>query len=303
MEGRRFFNGAGCQLSAVDFGNSAAPPMVLLHGMRDHALSMKSIALAFPEYRVIAMDLRGHGDSDNPGSYTMTQLVADLRALVDYFKLTRLTLIGHSLGGHIVSKFAAFYPAEVDRLVLIDGMGPPQKGKKQTEEDRLEHWRTHINTALSMNIERRAMRNKEDALQRLLRNNPKLGHESARFIVEHGIEEHPDGGICWKWDPRVNMVWSTFSHEESEELYSRINCPVLIITGENSMDYWTQNRPELSGMQTLHDIEIERRRQLFKNAEHEVIKGAGHMIHYDEPDSLNRVIQDFLASGSGAGRE
>ena len=296
MEGRSFFRGAGCQLSAVDFGNPEAPPMVLLHGMRDHALSMKSIALAFPEYHVIAMDLRGHGDSDNPGSYTMTQLVADLRALVDHFKLANTTLVGHSLGGHIVAKFAALYPAETERLVLVDGMGPPQQGKKQTEEDQLEHWRSHISTALSMNDERRVMPDRKDALQRLQRNNPKLKAESARFIVEHGIEAHPEGGVCWKWDPRVNMVWSTFSHEESELHYCRIECPVQIITGQKSLDYWLQNRPELAGQQALHDDEIERRRRLFKNAQHRVIKGAGHMIHYDEPDALNDTIRQFLRS-------
>lgn len=296
MEGRSFFKGAGCQLSAVDFGNSKAPPMVLLHGMRDHALSMQCIALAFSEYHVIAMDLRGHGDSENPGSYTMTQLVADLRALVDHYELSRPTLIGHSLGGHIVSKFAAFYPAEVEQLVLIDGMGPPQQKKKQTEKDRLEHWRSHITSALSMNGERRVLRDKDDAMERLLRNNPKLKVEAARFIVEHGIETHSEGGVCWKWDPRVNMVWSTFSHEESEEHYSQIDCPVQIITGEKSLDYWVQNRPELLGQQALHDNEIERRLLLFKNAEHRVIKGAGHMIHYDEPDALNDAIRNFLIS-------
>jgi pimeloyl-ACP methyl ester carboxylesterase len=272
--------------------------MVLLHGMRDHALSMKSIALAFPEYHVIAMDLRGHGDSDNPGSYTMTQLVADLRALVDHFELSKPTLVGHSLGGHIIAKFAALYPAEVNRLVLVDGMGPPQQGNKLTDEDRLEHWRSHINIALSMNDERRAMPDKEDALKRLQRNNPKLESESARFIVEHGVEAHPEGGVCWKWDPRVNMVWSTFSHEESEMHYSRIECPVQIITGQQSLDYWIQNRPELVGQQALHDDEIERRRQLFKRGENRVIEGAGHMIHYDEPDALNDTIRQFLKSSA-----
>jgi pimeloyl-ACP methyl ester carboxylesterase len=80
--------------------------------------------------------------------------------------------------------------------------------------------------------------------------------------------------------------------------YSRIECPVQIITGQKSLDYWLQNRPELAGQQALHDDEIERRRQLFKNAQHRVIKGAGHMIHYDEPDALNDTIRQFLRSSA-----
>ncbi|MCH7742308.1 MAG: alpha/beta hydrolase [Proteobacteria bacterium] len=301
MEGRCFFQGAGCQLSAVDFGNPEAPGMVVLHGMRDHGLSMQSIALAFTDYHVIAMDLRGHGDSDNPGSYTMTQLVADLRALVDHFGLIRPILIGHSLGGHVVAKFAAIYADEVDSLVLIDGMGPPQHRDSKTLLDRLQRWREHIANALRTEREPRSMKDKEEAVQRLTKNNPKLKLETARFIVRHGVRDHPHGGIRWKWDARINMVWSTFSHEESEELYSLIACPVQIITGEHSLDYWVQNRGELSGQQELHDRDIERRRRLFPRAEHQVIKGAGHMIHYDQPDRLNAAIRQFLGAGDGAG--
>jgi len=203
-------------------------------------------------------------------------------------------LIGHSLGGHIVAKFAAIYADEVRSLVLIDGMGPPQQHESKTLQDRLQHWQEHIADALQMGKEPKPMQDKEEALQRLTRNNPKLEIETARFIVQHGVRDHPREGICWKWDARVNMVWSTFSHEESEELYSMIECPVQIITGEHSLDYWVQNREELSGQQDLQDRDIERRRQLFTRAEHHVIEGAGHMIHYDQPEKLNEAIREFL---------
>lgn len=288
--------GADCRLSAVDFGHSTAPPMVLLHGMRDHALSMQSIALGFPEYHVIAMDLRGHGDSDNPGSYTMAQLVADLGALLEHFDLTRPILIGHSLGGHIVVEYAAFFPASVEKLVIIDGLGPPRL--PEDAADQSDQGRSVPAPVVPLSGARRVMRDKGDALTRLRRNNPKLKAEAARFIVEHGIEAHPEGGVCWKWDPRVNRVWGTFSHDESEVHYSWIECPVQLISGENSLDYWVQNRPQLSGQQQLHDSELERRRQLFKDAGHTVIEGAGHMIHYDEPDALNDAIRVFLDSSS-----
>jgi len=294
VEGRYYFEGADCQLSAVEFGNPEAPPMVLIHGMRDHALSMRSIALAFPEYRVIAMDLRGHGDSDNPGSYTMTQLVADLHALYDYFELPQSVLVGHSLGGHIVSKYAAIYPQSVSRLIIIDGMGPPGSEIPPTVDRRLEEWKGHIDSALQMRGTRRAMSGKPEALERLSSNNPKLDIRTAAFIADHGVEDHPEGGIRWKWDPRVNMVWSTFSQIESEAFYAQVKCPVLIVAGEQSLDYWAQVRPELVGRQDYQESELERRRQIFTRAQLVVIKGAGHMIHYDQPESLNEAIGHFL---------
>ena len=132
-EGRVFFQGAGCRLSAVDYGNPEAQGMVILHGMRDHGLSMQTIALAFPEYHVITVDLRGHGDSDNPGSYTMTQFVADLRALMDHFRLVRPILIGHSLGGYLSLAYALAHPDEVSALVLI-ASGPGFRKIEAREE-------------------------------------------------------------------------------------------------------------------------------------------------------------------------
>lgn len=293
MESRIFFDGADCRISAVDFGNQQGSPMVLIHGMRDHALSMSSIAAAFPEYHVVAMDLRGHGDSDNTGSYSMAQLVADLRALVDFFKLSCPVLVGHSLGGHIASKFAALYPEDVSRLILIDGMGPPRRASNGKQH--VENWRKFVSAALELKGERRVMQDDGEARVRLMRNNPKLIESTATLIAEHGVEEVIEGGVRWKWDSRVAMVWGTFSHDESEVLYSHIQCPVQIISGENSLDYWTKNLVGVSDQQAHHDADIERRRGLFKDAEHISIPGAGHMIHYDEPDALNAVIRKFLS--------
>ncbi|MBQ74620.1 MAG: hypothetical protein CMQ20_06285 [Gammaproteobacteria bacterium] len=293
-EGRVFFQGAGCRLSAVDYGNPEAQGMVILHGMRDHGLSMQTIALAFPEYHVITVDLRGHGDSDNPGSYTMTQFVADLRALMDHFRLVRPILIGHSLGGHIVTKYAAIYPEEVDRLIVIDGMGPPQPEETNAMTDHLQHWREHVADALQPRREPRSMEDEEEALQRLTRNNPKLKLETARFITWHGVQPHAGGGVCWKWDSKADMIWSTFSHEETEQFYSLIECPVQIITGEYSYQYWVKTRAWLTGKEDLYERELERRQRLFQLAEHTVIEGAGHMIHYDRPGQLNAAIRGFL---------
>ncbi len=294
MEGRAFFQGAGCRLSAVEYGNPEVQSIVILHGMRDHALSMHTVALAFPECHVITIDLRGHGDSDNAGSYTMTQFVADLRALIDYFGLARPVLIGHSLGGHIVTKYAAIYPDEVDRLVVIDGMGPPKPEEANTMTDHLQHWREHVDDALQPRREPRSMKDEEEALQRLERNNPELKLETGRFLIQHGVQPHPDGGVRWKWDARADMIWSTFSHEEAEQFYSLIECPVQIITGEYSHQYWVKTRAWLAGKEDLHDRDLERRRLLFQRAEHTVIEGAGHMIHYDRPDELNAVIRGFM---------
>lgn len=296
MEGaeRTSVQGSDCNLSIIETGVKNGPVMILIHGMRDHALSLIPIAKEFAgEFRVILPDLRGHGDSDNSGSYAMMQFVADLRSLVEEMEITHPLIVGHSLGGHIASRYASIYSEEVRGLVLLDGMGPPRSGDSKNEKDRQDA-RESIRSLMMLSSELGSMPSSEEALLRLKRNNPLLGNEAARIIVEYGVEPHPEGGVRWKWDPRVNMVWNTFSHDESEEEWRFIKCPVLIVTGDRALDYWAQRRPELGEQQKLHDDEIERRRQLFADAHSVTLANAGHMLHYDQPDDLNQVLRGFV---------
>ncbi len=259
--------------------------------MRDIAAPLTSA------WRVIAPDLRGHGDSDNTGSYAMAQFVADLKALYDHFGLSDAVLVGHSLGGHIVTRFAGIWPACVSGLIIIDGMGPPRAGEAISSEMMQEGWRRGVEGLLGLRHAPRQMADREEALARLTRNNPKLSPSLAAAIVDDGIEAHPGGGVCWKWDSRVQMVWNTFDHDETERMCQFVSCPVLLVTGEHSMDYWMGIREfDPVDIKVLHDESNRRRVRLFRDARHVEIPGAGHMIHYDQPERLNDEIAAFLAA-------
>jgi pimeloyl-ACP methyl ester carboxylesterase len=305
METRLFFAGANCRLSAVEFGHTgsnqhqdqqAKPALVLVHGMRDHALSMTSIARAFEaSHRVLALDVRGHGHSDNPGSYAMVQMVADLRALVLHCQLQRPILVGHSLGGHIVSRYAAAFPDELTAMVLLDGMGPPRPTAAAPSEAELQQQlRLQVESILALGSDLRPMADHADALARLQRNNPGLARATAELIVAAGVEPHPQGGIRWRWDPAMNMVWQTFSSEETEDHMRWVRCPVLIVTGDRALQYWTGGRMGLQASEALYAAELQRRQQLFVDARHEVIADAGHMLHYDQPEQLNVLLTAFI---------
>src|SRR5687767_2161172 len=78
------------EIAALDYGNPGASPMLLIHGMRDLAWSLDSIAQAFRDrFRVIALDLRGHGDSDHVGYYALPHFILDVRAAVRGLELER----------------------------------------------------------------------------------------------------------------------------------------------------------------------------------------------------------------------
>ena len=293
---RFFFAGANARIAAVGFGDPEAPPLVMIHGMRDHGLGFSELIdpLAHHFY-VLAADLRGHGHSEKTGTYTMVQFVADVAALFEFKGIDQAILVGHSLGGHIAQRFAASFPERVSRLVLLDGMGPP--GIDTTPENLNARFREGVATVLTVTGERRQIPDEQEAIRRLRANNPKLSESLAGLVVEEGTEPHPDGGVRWRWESAVNMIWHTFSQAETESLLPTITCPVLIVTGEDGLSYWTAMQPRYNDP-VFYQQELERRANLFPNASHQVIPGAGHMLHYDQPKLVLDALKAFLMGES-----
>src|SRR5262249_13812881 len=101
------------RLHYFDWGNTDAPPLVLGHGGRDHARSWDWVAERLRDrWHIIAPDLRGHGDSQwsQDGGYAMPGLIYDLAQLIHQRQLAPVSLIGHSLGGNIATRYAGIYP-------------------------------------------------------------------------------------------------------------------------------------------------------------------------------------------------
>jgi pimeloyl-ACP methyl ester carboxylesterase len=292
---RKFFQQPGCQLSYVDFGNAQLPDLVLLHGMQDHAMSMADIAHALSShYHVVALDLRGHGHSDNPGIYTMVHYISDLHALAEHCQLQRPVIVAHSLGGHIASRYCALFAENVAKLVLLDGMGPPSIDDDPDNSLSKSRLRQAVLSVASQSRGGRQMQDSAEALHRLRRNNPKLSLALAQTIVDHGVQAHDDGGVCWRFDAAVQMIWNTFSFDESETVWSWIECPTLIVTGDRALDYWVNMRESLRGQEAFYQQTLLRRQQLFTDAKHLIIDDASHMLHYDQPHKLNQLLLDFL---------
>jgi len=99
------------------------PAVVCVHGLTANHTCWTSVAdVLAPDYRLIAYDLRGRGESDKPASgYSLEIHGHDLAALLDHFGLARAIVMGHSLGAHIALRFAVTHPRRVAKLVLVDG--------------------------------------------------------------------------------------------------------------------------------------------------------------------------------------
>ncbi|MET0920540.1 MAG: alpha/beta hydrolase, partial [Acidimicrobiia bacterium] len=112
------------RLHYLDYGNADAPPLLMVHGNRDHAHNWDWLADRLRDrYHIVAPDLRGHGDSQwSLGSaYATNEFVYDIAQLVEQQRLAPLRIVAHSLGGNVALRYAGTYPDRVERLVVIEG--------------------------------------------------------------------------------------------------------------------------------------------------------------------------------------
>ena len=275
----RIFFSQRLRLHYVDWGNATAPPLLLVHGGRDHCRNWDWVAQELcAAWHVIAPDLRGHGDSEwsQDGTYMMAGYIYDLAQLIHQLRVAPVTIIAHSLGGNIALRYAGLYPEHVAKLVAIEGLGPsPRTLARHLATGFAERMRNWIaeQRALSGRVARRYA-SIEDAFRRMQEENKHLTPEQARHLTQHGVNQNEDGTYSWKFDNYVRS-WPPYDMQtgEVEALWGRIGCPTLLVYGGES---WASN-PAADG-RTRH----------FRNAKVVTVAGAGHWVHHDR-------LQEFLA--------
>jgi pimeloyl-ACP methyl ester carboxylesterase len=274
------------RLHYVDWGNPGAPPLILQHGGRDHCRSWDWVAEELAkDWHVIAPDLRGHGDSAwaPDGNYEMNAFVYDFAQLVHTLGYDQVTIVAHSLGGNVASRYTGLYPEKVRRFVNIEGLGPSPKTRAEREAagyaNRFREW-IDKRRAAAGRIPRRYP-SLEAAYARMKEENSFLTDEQARHLTIHGASRNEDGTWSWKFDPYLN-VWPFEDVPESrtEELWAAITCPMLLLYGANS---WASN-PEKDG-----------RLEVFNNDPKVIeFENAGHWLHHDQFDRFMAEIRAFL---------
>lgn len=280
-----FYVSQRLRLHYVDWGNAEAPPLLLIHGGRDHCRNWDWVAEALADdYHIIAPDLRGHGDSQwLVGSvYRLTDYVYDIAQLVHQTGLAPLRVIGHSLGGAISLHYAGVYPENVTRLVAIEGLGSSPKRIAETRSvpghEHMSRWIEEMRT-LSGRIPRR-YGSLDDAWARMQEENKHLSPEQARHLTVHGVNQNEDGTYSWKFDNyiRADRPFG-IPPEETHALWARIECPTLLFRG---MESWASD-PVADG-----------RAAHFRNAEVVNVERAGHWVHHDRLDLFLDRVREFL---------
>jgi pimeloyl-ACP methyl ester carboxylesterase len=276
------------RLHYVDWGNPEAPPLLLVHGGRDHCRNWDWVARRLrKDWHVIAPDLRGHGDSEwsKSANYSMAGYVYDLAQLVHQLKLAPVTIVGHSLGGAITVRYAGIYPELVKRLVAIEGLGRSPKSQAEVAQkpmaDKMREWIESQREAAGR-LPRR-YKSVEDAFRRMQEQNKHLSAEQARHLTEHGVIQNEDGTFTWKFDNFVR-VWLPYDMPQAdiESLWQRITCPSLLVYGAES---WASD-PRKDG-----------RVKHFRDPHVVTVDGAGHWVHHDRLEVFMALIEPFLKGG------
>ena len=273
------------KLHYVDWGNANAPPLILLHGGRDHCRSWDWVAQELRrDWHVIAPDLRGHGDSawSEDGEYSIKACVYDLAQLIHQKKLAPVTIVAHSYGGNIALRYSGTYAEKVRKLVAIEGLGPsPRILAERSQTPIGQKMREWIESKRSMSARLpRRYANLEDAYERMKEANGYLNDEQARHLTIHGISQNEDGTWSWKFDnyfrtrPPYDMAQA-----DVESLWSAITCPTLLLYGADS---WASN-PADDG-----------RLEHFNTATVKVYQNAGHWLHHDQFEQFVGDLKSFL---------
>ena len=212
----------------------------------------------------------------------MSAFVYDMAQLIHQLGLAPVSIIAHSMGGNIATRYAGIFPENVRKLVNIEGLG--LSPKMQAERDaigiqkRFRQWIEDKRNAAGRTPKRYPTI--EAAYDRMKAENSYLTDEQARHRTVHGISRNEDGTWSWKFDNYLN-IWAIFDmpREDLLSIWQSITCPMLLLYGEKS---WASN-PEKDG-----------RIEHFPTAKVVEYENAGHWLHHDQFDRFMADVKAFL---------
>jgi esterase len=261
-----------------DWGNSTSPSLVLLHGITSHSRTWDRFAPAMTDrYRVLALDQRGHGETDWTSHYSTKLMADDLGALAGDLALGRFALLGHSMGACNAYYFAAKHPDAVERLVIGD-FGPDVVGSTAGGQVA-----ARIQAAATASFG-----SVDEAVRLAVASNPRAAEEDVRHRVSANLKQRDDGRWVWRYDgaglaahgPADRMP----SREEQWDIIARIACPTLIVRGAES--------------DTLQRATAERMVEVIPNCRLVEVERAGHSIPLDNPTGWLEAVRPFLLEGN-----
>ena len=269
-------------ITALQSGNLDGEKILCLHGWLDNAASFIPLMPSLENYHVVALDMPGHGGSQHrlPGyDYVFVDWIHDVLDAMDSLGWQKAHLLGHSMGGAIATIVAASAPERIDKLLLIEALGPIS-GIADEAGIRLRQAVT-ARRKLDKDKSFRIIPDLETAVNARLAAS-KMTREAATLIVQRNLKE-VEGGFAWRSDPRMMLP----THVRTDESFVRswiraIEAETLVIAADPAPIYFSPQQRD-------------GRLAELKHGRAAVVPG-GHHLHMEQPDIVGKVILDFLHS-------
>ena len=265
----------GIRLHYLDWGGPEQHPVVFLHGGGLNARTWDLICLALRDrFRCIALDLRGHGDSEwSPTmAYSIADHARDVIGLADHLGFDEFALIGMSLGGMAAMGMAGSHPERLSALAIVDVGTEIRLGPAQ----RIRRFMTEASLFGSI----------DEVIDRAITFNPRRDRELLRHSLLHNLRRLSDGSWAWKHDSRHRADPETLDALRAEVSglaagFGGVRCPVLIVRGEESEVFLEGDAHHLAGS--------------FEHGRVVEIPDAGHTVQGDNPAALVKALEAFLS--------
>ena len=265
----RYVTVNGLRIHYLDFGGDGKQPLIMLHGIGRVAHTFDHVASHFNQnYHVMAVDMRGHGDSDwDPkAAYLVEDYVKDIEGLAQQLRLRNIVIWGNSTGGRVAQVFAGLHP-DLVAAVIAEDVGPERPREiadgftsrlKQEDE---KGWATE-----------------DELFAQLKTGSPRTADEILRAYAHFGSKKRPDGRVMWKRDPGIG---NGFVPTELWRFVRQIKSPIIYVLGGRSTIVPAATQEELR--KTLPQVQIV------------TMPGLGHYPSEENPKDFLPIVDGFLA--------
>ncbi len=268
----------GLRLHYLDWGGTGTP-ILFLHGGNQTAHTWDLVCLQLrSQYRCIALDQRGHGESEAPKENNDPMPFSqreDVRGAIEALGLEKLVLVGMSMGGLNTLAYSSRYPQRLLAITIVD-VGPTIQ-------------RTGFEETGKFLQEKRTFASLDEALEHAHQFNPRRPLAHLRYSLMHALKRQDDGTWTWRYagagmrdaqDRKAQAEKVLATYAKLWEWVPRIPCPALVVHGGESNVLTRADADKLAAT-------LPKGRAI-------TIAGAGHTVQGDQPKAFAAALRAFL---------
>lgn len=257
-------------LNALVAGNPSAMPVVILHGLLGSSRNWATILRKWEDrFFCHALDLRNHGSSPHVDSMAYEAMAADVLEYMNEQGIESAAVIGHSMGGKVAMTLACAYPERIGALIVVDMAPKPYPPR----------WEREFAAMRALPVETFRSRSEAEAALE-----PDIRDWAFRKFLLTNLARRPEGGF--EWSVNLPLLQSClpdlFAHPLAAE--DRYDGPTLFLRGEHS--------------RFVRDDDLPAIQSHFPHARLETVSGAGHNVHFDQPDAFVEAVEALLSSAA-----